>query len=75
MAALVYNLRPAGVEPTFPASEADALSIELRARKAFLLFYQNLVNCAFKFRISPAENIPLSNLKKTFGAKTLFDKI
>ena len=26
------NLRSAGVEPTFPASEADALSIELRAR-------------------------------------------
>lgn len=36
-------MRSAGVEPTFPASEADALSIELRARKknAFLLFYQN----------------------------------
>ena len=45
----VSNLRPAGVEPTFPASEADALSIELRARKAFLLFYQNLLTCAFKF--------------------------
>ena len=28
------NLRSAGVEPTFPASEADALSIELRARKS-----------------------------------------
>lgn len=44
-------MRPAGVEPTFPASEADALSIELRARKVFTLFYQNLGDCAFKFRI------------------------
>lgn len=30
-----FNMvRSAGVEPTFPASEADALSIELRARKS-----------------------------------------
>ena len=31
-------VRSAGVEPTFPASEADALSIELRARKTFISF-------------------------------------
>ena len=32
-ASVEKTMRPAGVEPTFPASEADALSIELRARK------------------------------------------
>ena len=67
-------MRPAGVEPTFPASEADALSIELRARKAFTLFYQNLGDCAFKFRIFQ-QNTPLSNLKKAHYRETLFDKI
>ena len=40
----LFNLRSAGVEPTFPASEADALSIELRARKSYVInllpFYQ-----------------------------------
>ena len=36
-------MRPAGVEPTFPASEADALSIELRARK----IQNNGLNCYF----------------------------
>ena len=34
-------MRPAGVEPTSSAPEADALSIELRARKSISLFYQN----------------------------------
>ena len=36
------NLRPAGVEPTFPASEADALSIELRARKTFAYSFYHI---------------------------------
>ena len=43
------NLRPTGVEPIFPASEADALSIELRARKSILLFYKIKRFCALLF--------------------------
>ena len=65
-------MRPTGVEPIFPASEADALSIELRARydeKLYLYYTKLSAGCSKSVRMHFAARPGLYNFFRFFGER------